>query len=65
MHEMAVYVDETGPIGRLVDEVILPDLVVEGARLLHAVTPTYICSRNMLYEALLQARGGGYSFSRR
>ena len=35
VHEMPVDIDETGPVGAFVDEMIVPDFIVEGARLGH------------------------------
>ena len=36
MHEMAVDIDQAGAVRLLVDQMVVPDLVVEGARLGHA-----------------------------
>ena len=35
VHEMPVDVDETGPVGAFVDEVVVPDFIVERARIGH------------------------------
>ena len=32
VHEMAVDIDQAGAVGLLVDQMVVPDLVVEGAR---------------------------------
>ena len=43
VHEMAVDVDQAGAVGLLVDQVVVPDLVVEGARLGHRARPVGCC----------------------
>jgi hypothetical protein len=35
MHEVAIDIDEARPVRLLVDHVVVPDLVVEGAGLCH------------------------------
>ena len=38
VHEMAVDIDEAGSVGLLIDQMVVPDLVVEGTRLAHGCT---------------------------
>ena len=44
MHEVAVDIDQAGAVGLLVDQVVVPDLVVEGARLCHRRSDSSACA---------------------
>jgi hypothetical protein len=39
MDKMAIDIDETGAVRRFVHQMVVPDLVVEGPRLSHRLTP--------------------------
>jgi hypothetical protein len=40
MHEMAVDVEKARPVILLIDDVVVPDLVIEGAGFSHGSLPT-------------------------